>query len=279
MSGWIIENDEYEIEKFSDSIFVMSNLEIIILAAGKGTRMGGDKPKVLVDVAGRPMLSYILDAVAGAHTREPLVVIGFQAEKVKETIGQNRRYVLQEKQQGTGHAVGQAIPHLLPGTQHVIVLNGDQPLVNSASVQTLFQAHLDKNKSGKKTPLTIGTIRLPDFGDWRQTFFDFGRIVRNKKGEIEKIVEKSDATDVEKTITEVNPAYYCFDADWLRDRVSQLDTSNPQGEYYITDLIEIAQHEGAILNSVEIPAHQALGVNTPEQLAMVLEFMKNPNKK
>jgi bifunctional UDP-N-acetylglucosamine pyrophosphorylase/glucosamine-1-phosphate N-acetyltransferase len=248
----------------------MTDLEIIILAAGKGTRMGGEKPKVLTDILGRPMLSYVLDAVGKAHDREPLIVIGFQAEKVKEVIGPHKRYVLQAEQRGTGHAVKEALAYLTPGTKHVIVVNGDQPLVSAETISSLYKTHVDKNKSG---PLTMSTMKLSDFNDWRSAFYDFGRIVRDRKGTIKKIVERTDTSPAEKLITEVNPAYYCFDADWLCDRIKKINTENPQGEYYLPDLIQIAQDEGTVLNSIEIPAHQALGVNTPEQLKTVLKFL------
>jgi bifunctional UDP-N-acetylglucosamine pyrophosphorylase/glucosamine-1-phosphate N-acetyltransferase len=248
----------------------MSDLEIIILAAGKGTRMGSERPKVLVDVNGRPMLSYVLDAVAAAHPKKPLIVVGFQAEKVKEAMGPQQRYILQTAQLGTGHAVKEALAGIAADAKQVIVLNGDQPLVDGETIRLLHQAHVSQSQ-----PLTIGTIRLLDFEGWRSTFYDFGRIVRDNKGAIVKIVEKNDATEHERAITEVSPSYFCFDAAWLRDRIHRLTATNPKGEYYLTDLIHIAQSEGAILNSIEIPAHQALGVNTPEQLATVLQFLQN----
>ena len=241
------------------------------MAAGKGTRMGGDKPKVLVDVLGRPMLSYALAAIAEVQDKEPIIVVGYQAEKVKQAFGPTRRYAYQEKQLGTGHAVKTALAELAPNARHVIVLNGDHPLVDSTTIHALHTAHVAK--AGTQ-PITMCTIHLPDFADWRAPFFDFGRIVRDEQGFIKKIVEKPDATDAERTITEVNPSYFCFDAAWLRDRIGQITANNPKGEYYLTDLIQIAQREGAVLNSVEIPAHQALGVNTPDQLASALQFFK-----
>lgn len=133
---------------------------------------------------------------------------------------------------------------------------------------------MGQSKKGPAHPITICTINLPDFDAWRAPFYDFGRIIRNEQGLIKKIVEKADATDAEKKVTEVNAAYYCFDAAWLRNHIEKIDASNPKGEFYITSLIGIAQEEGAFLNSIEIPEHQGLGVNTPEQLNIALQFIK-----
>ncbi|MEI6057943.1 MAG: NTP transferase domain-containing protein [bacterium] len=255
----------------------MSDLEIIILAAGKGTRMGGEKPKVLVELAGRPMLSYILDTVAQVHDKKPIIVVGFQADKVKAAMGPGQRYVFQANQLGTGHAVREALAEVSPSAKYIIVLNGDQPLVGPTTISSLYKAHTAQTSSGQSSthqPLTISTIRVPDFTDWRMPFYDFGRIIRDEKGLIKKIVEKSEATEQEKAVTEVNPAYYCFDAEWLRDRVKNIDAVNSKGEFYITSLIGMAQAEGAILNSIEIPEHHGLGVNTPEQLTVALKFVE-----
>ncbi len=250
-------------------------LEIIILAAGKGTRMGGENPKVLTSINGRPMLSYLLDAVGDVHRQlstnaKPLIVVGFQAEKVKEAMGEHHRYAHQTVQLGTGHAVKEALASIPSDAKNIIILNGDHPLVNSDTIHSLYRAHVSQSQ-----PITICTICVPDFLDWRMTFNDFGRIIRNENGDILKIVEKNDASDPEKTVREVNAAYYCFDAAWLRDRIHQVTATKPKGEYYLTDLIGIAQREGAVLNSIEIPAHHGLGVNSPEQVKIVERFLLN----
>lgn len=246
----------------------MDDLEIIILAGGKGTRMGGDMPKVLTNVGGRPLVSYLLDAVAKVHTHEPIIVVGYQSEKVMEVLGSTRRYAVQKEQKGTGHAVRVALGHIRPEAKHVIVLYGDQPLINSDTIQAIYRQH-----KVNSSPLTLATVSVPDFGEWRGAFFDFGRIIRDASGSIIKITEKKDATDVEKKISEVNPSYFCFDANWLREKIGQITTNNAQGEYYLTDLVSLAQLDGYKLNSQEISAHEALGVNTKEQLDAVLKFL------
>lgn len=247
----------------------MQDLEIIILAAGKGTRMSGEKPKVLTDIKGRPMITYILDEVKKAHENMPILVLGYRAEDIKGVIGKTGRYALQDKQLGTGHAVHQAVPHLAKRTKRVMVLYGDHPLIDATLIIDLYNNHIKQDNS----PITLGTVLVEDFEDWRKPFYDFGRIVRNTDGKIVKITEKKDASPLELKIREVNPSYFCFDKDWLVKNISKIGTQNAQGEYYLTDLIGIAQNQGYELNSCSIPTHKALGVNTPEQLELVLQFI------
>jgi bifunctional UDP-N-acetylglucosamine pyrophosphorylase/glucosamine-1-phosphate N-acetyltransferase len=247
----------------------MTDLDIIILAAGKGTRMGGDKAKVLTPLAGKPMISHLIQSVEKAYGVKPVIVVGFQADTVKEACGPDYRYAHQEVQRGTGHAVREALVHVRPDAQQVIVLYGDHPLVSADMIQSLHTAHVSK-----KSPITLATAQVGDFNEWRKTFYEFGRIIRDLKGDIVKITEKKDANEIELAVTEINPAYFCFDAEWLRHHINTLDTKNAQGEYYLTDLISIAQKEGHILNSISIPPHEALGANTPEQLNFLLNFVK-----
>jgi bifunctional UDP-N-acetylglucosamine pyrophosphorylase / glucosamine-1-phosphate N-acetyltransferase len=256
----------------------MNDLDIIILAGGKGTRMGGDNPKVLTEVAGRPMLSYIFDTVRTVHPHPPVVVVGYQAEKVMNTFAKDLRYALQKEQRGTGHAVQVALEHVRPDAKYIFVMYGDHPLVKPDTVRAIYEKHIEQKKLWSPTrseasPITMATVRLQDFEDWRKQFHDFGRIIRDTLGSIVKIVEKKDASEAEKAITEVNPSYLCFDAKWLSERIKDLGCTNAQGEYYLTDLIGIAQQEGHFLNSLEIPPEEALGVNTPEQLQVVLGLL------
>jgi bifunctional UDP-N-acetylglucosamine pyrophosphorylase/glucosamine-1-phosphate N-acetyltransferase len=246
----------------------MDDLEIIVLAGGKGTRMGAEIPKALTDVGGKPMISYVLDAIAGVYRHESVIVVGFQSDKVIATLGESRRYALQKEQRGTGHAVHAALSHVRPDAKHVLVLYCDHPLINTDTIRALYNQHI-----GNTSPITLATVKVSDFNEWRALFFDFGRIIRDTYGSIIKITEKKDATEEEKKITEVNPSYFCFDAAWLRDKINKITTDNTQGEYYLTDLVALAQQDGHKLNSLEIPAREALGVNTKEQLAMVLDFL------
>jgi bifunctional UDP-N-acetylglucosamine pyrophosphorylase/glucosamine-1-phosphate N-acetyltransferase len=122
--------------------------------------------------------------------------------------------------------------------------------------------------------VTLGTVVVPDFDDWKKPFYDFGRIIRNKEGKILKNIEKKDATSAELEIKELNPSYFCFNLDWLIENIKKIDKKNIQGEYYLTDLIGMANDQGYELNSFVISAHEALGVNNPEQLALVSRFIK-----
>lgn len=247
----------------------MDDLEIIILAGGKGTRMGDTRPKVLTEIKGRPMLAYLLSAVEKFQQKKPLIILGYRADDVKEKIGLDYRYVLQTEQLGTGHAVRTVIPHISPKTKHVIVLYGDHPLINADTISKLYQTHISQTAS----PLTLGTIIVDDFMDWRKPFYDFGRVIKDDGGKIVKIVEKKDASLVELEIKEVSPSYFCYDYAWLKDNITKIGKQNAQGEYYLTDLVGLARDQGFKLNSCTVPTHEALGVNTPEQLSLVLQFI------
>lgn len=243
-------------------------VKIVILAAGKGTRMGGELPKVLTPVLGRPMVLHLLESVQKARVlNRPVLVVGYQADKVKAAVGDGCDFVYQAEQLGTGHAVSIA-QEASRGAEHVLVLYGDHPLISEDTITKIFEGH---QKSG--ATITMATISTPDFEGWKQSFYDFGRIIRDESGNIIKSIEKKDATEEQKQIKEVNPCYYCFDAKWLWESLSQLKNNNAQGEYYLTDVVETAFKEGKKIHSIAIPPHEGLGVNTPEQLKMVEQYL------
>lgn len=177
-------------------------------------------------------------------------------------LGPTYRYAIQTEQLGTGHAVNSARQLAENQADHILVLYGDHPYVSAETIKNLAEMHIQSDGV-----LTIATVNVPNFDDWRANFFDFGRIIRNKSGQIVKIIEKKDATDVERQITEVNPAYFCFKAGWLWRHLSKIKNKNAQGEYYLTDLISIAQSQNHAINSISIEPREALGVNIAEQLA------------
>ena len=243
-----------------------NNIQIIILAAGHGKRMKNDEvPKVLVPLHGKPMIAHLLESIVASGVCErPLLVVGQKADMVKAALGEKYDYVFQQDQLGTGHAVAMTRPVLEGKVAHVMVLYGDHPLVSVKTIRSIADEHFTK-----KTALTMATVRLPDFNDWRAGFADFGRIIRDAQGNVIAIVEKRDATASQLGITEVNPSYFCFRADWLWNQLALLRNNNSQHEYYLTDLVSAACRDREEIATVQIDAREALGVNTPEQLNVI----------
>jgi len=247
----------------------MENIQVIILAAGKGKRMNADVPKVLVPFHDKPMVDYVIEAVShsGINTK-PVLVVGYGKELVIEHCGDAVSYAEQTEQLGTGHAVKCAQNAILDQAEHVIVLYGDHPSITGAMIANLAKTHLSSNKT-----LTMATVTIPDFEGWYKAFLAFGRIIRDEDGVILKNVEYKDATDTEKEIKEVNPAYFCFKKEWLFSKLEQIKNENSQGEYYLTDLVKYAAEDGGIA-SVAISPEEALGVNTIEQLKEIESIVK-----
>jgi len=246
------------------------NKQVVILAAGKGTRMNIDMPKVLAPILGRPMIEHVLDATAKVLAdQKPVVVVGFQGEKVQHQIGDRAQVVWQPEQLGTGHAVAAARQALADHRGAIMVLYGDHPLVNYKTIENLFRLH---EQSG--TVLSMMTTAVEDFNEWRQGFFGFGRILRNGGGGICGIKELKDCTDEEKQIRELNPGYYCFDSDWLWNNIDELKNDNAQKEYYLTDLVKRAFEQNKNISETKIHPIECLGINTREQLELVEQLMK-----
>lgn len=250
-------------------------LQIIILAAGKGKRMNSDQPKVLCTLAGRPIIFYLFDTIQKLKLpNKPITVVGYQAQKVKDAIGDLSDYVYQPEQLGTGHAVFCAKNNLKNFDGDILVLYGDMPLIKPATIEKIYQSHQDN-----QALLTLATTTVEDFNDWRAGFYSFGRILRNDKNEIIGIKEKADSTPKELLITEVNPSYFCFNSRWLWNNIDKLKTDNNQKELYLTDLIKIAFAQNLKINSVAIDVYECLGINTPEQLNLVEKLLIKKSKK
>lgn len=247
------------------------NIRVVILAAGKGKRMGASElPKVLHEVLGKPMLSYVIDAVTASGIDEkPVVIVGHMADKVKEACADRCEYVLQPELKGTGDAVMKAQPLLEGIVDDVMVLVGDQPFTSAASIRRLADMHLASGAT-----LTIGTVTVPDYEDWRKSFADFGRIVRSSDGSVLRIVEVKDASPGELAIREIFPSFYCFKASWLWKSLSTLTTDNAQGEYYLTALLSHAIADSVPVMTVPLRPEEALGINTVEQLEIAERLMR-----
>ena len=248
----------------------MVKFRIVILAAGIGKRMKNPNlPKALTPLKGKPMLQYLLDAVAQSGIdRRPAIVIGKSADQVKTAFGDDYDYILQAEQLGTGHAVMAAKSKLIGQSENILVLYSDQPLISSQTIKNITATHLSQNKV-----ITMGTVTVPDFDDWRAGYYDFGRIIRNRAGELTGIIERRDATSATLEGKELNPSYFCFKADWLWPNLDQLENTNGQGEYYLTDLIKLAVSQGQAIATVAIEPKEALGVNSIDQLKLIEQFI------
>lgn len=237
----------------------------IVLAAGKGTRMKSPLPKVLYPVLGRPMIHWVLDALEKIGIERTILVVGYEADSVKrELAGRSGiEFALQEQQLGTGHAVQMAAPLLSVADQSVVVLAGDSPLVQPASLKRL----LERFEAGNYDCL-LGTLH-------KENPFGLGRIVRDASGQFTKIVEQKDANDDEKQITEVNMSTYAFRTEALLWALLRLSNQNAQGEFYLTDCPAILRNAG---NRVEAAAVlepcESLSINTQEEAQLVEAKMK-----
>jgi len=253
-----------------ETTFPMTPIDILIMAAGKGTRMKSRIPKVLQRLAGRPLLHHVLDQAAPLQARSAIVITGHGATEVEAATsgvtstlgGFDLKFVRQEPQLGTGHAVQQAVPHLRDdGT--VVVLSGDVPLTQPETLRALVQAGAASGAlaGAASGALALLTVTLPDPTG-------YGRIVRNANGAVQGIVEHKDASDAQRAITEVYSGIMAVPARLLTPWLARLTNDNAQGEYYLTDIVAMAVADGVPVVAHRITdALQVAGVNSPLQLA------------
>src|SRR5690554_2190192 len=201
----------------------------VILAAGKGTRMKSKQYKVLHEVCGKPMVQHIVDQLKESNMDKVITVVEHGAEKVKEQLGTDVSYVLQEEQLGTGHAVMQAAPLLENEVGTTVVVCGDTPLLKRSTIEALIEEH--EAKQAKATILTT-TVDDPT---------GYGRIIRSDDDSVKRIVEQKDASSDELLVKEINTGTYCFDNKALFKALKNVNNENAQGEYYLPDVIEILQ--------------------------------------
>ncbi len=236
----------------------------VILAAGKGTRMKSDLPKVLHPILGKPMIHYSLAAAQKAADRTPVLVIGHQSERIESALAnQDCDFAYQKEQLGTGHAVLQAKNLLQGKTDLVLVTYGDMPAVRASTLQHL----VDTQRENSQGPLTMLTVTVEDPRG-------FGRVVRNNQGAVAAVVEDAAATPAQREIRELNAGMYCFDAEWLWNALENLSLS-PQGEYYLTDLIASAVNENLTVSAVSADDRQELiGINNRVHLAEAAKILQ-----
>lgn len=239
-------------------------LDVLILAAGLGTRMRSNLAKVLHRLDGRPLINHVCRTATALAPRKVYVVIGHQGEDVKTAVleeldGDHAEFVWQKQQLGTGHAVNQAREFLENEDSTLLVLSGDVPMIRAETLAALVQQH--RSHRGKGAACTILTVKLDDPTG-------YGRIVRDDHGLFDRIVEQKDATEDERKVKEINSGIYCYDTRKLFRALSQVKNENAQGEYYLTDVPTLLRNEGediAIYHHND--SHEIEGINNRVQLA------------
>ncbi len=244
----------------------MKQLATIILAAGKGKRMKSDNPKVVFELAGKPMINRVIETADKMNSDIIIVVVGYKKDIVIDTVPKNKKikFVEQKEQNGTGHAVMVTKETLQNFDGNVFILCGDVPLLRYQTLEKMLTHHQKVNAT-----CTVLTAVMDDA-------LKYGRIVRNESGSIERIIEYKDATTEQKEIMEINTGIYCFDAQSLFWPLDQITSNNNQNEYYLTDTLEILNNSGKLVTSVLLEdMTEASGVNSKEQLMnLEKEFFK-----
>ncbi len=238
----------------------------IVLAAGKGTRLHSaehDKPKALREALGKPLLGYVLDALDFLPKSDTVVVVGYKRDQVTAAFP-DYPFAVQDPQNGTGHAVACAGDYLRDFTGTVLVCCGDMPLLRRETYEALLETHA---QNGCVCTFLTGTSDVP---------LPFGRILRDRDGSFLRVVEDGDCTPEQKEIRELNAGVYAFDCQELLQCLSLLRNDNVQGEYYLTDVPELMRGRGGKIGlCFRELGSEILGVNTPEQLALVEEVLRN----
>ena len=240
----------------------MSNVSAIILAAGAGTRMKSSKSKLVHEVCFRPIVKWVYQAAEGAGAGKIVTVVGHQAQQVKECLGEDKLYALQEEQLGTGDAVKSAMPNIDDGGC-VLVLSGDVPLISQETLREAVEYHL-KNRFA--ATIITADVEEPT---------GYGRGIRDENDSVKYIVEEKDATAAQKVVTEINSGLYCFDTGLLRAALNELGNDNAQGEYYLTDTIAILLRTGYRIGAFRLADDkEIMGINDKVQLSQANEAMK-----
>jgi len=237
----------------------------VVMAAGKGTRMKSDLPKVLFPVLGRPMIEFVLDALFAGGVDEAVVVVGYRADDVRRTLEHRDRirFVHQEEQLGTGHAVMVCEEALAGHDGAVLVVAGDSPMMQSESIAALL-AEYDRRHAA----CIFGTAH-------KDNPAGLGRVLRDENGDFTAIIEEKDATEAQRRVTEVNMSYYVFHSPDLFDALSRIRPDNAQGEYYVTDCPGVMKSSGKEVRALDVlKSVESLSVNTVEQLAAVEAAMQ-----
>ena len=243
-------------------------IKSIILAAGKGTRMKSDTPKVLHTIFDKTLVGYVIDAVNNTGLAdENFVIVGHQAERVEEYINENydnAKCVLQSPQLGTGHAVSMALPYLKDFDGEVIILCGDTPLITSETIKEFVEYHREN-----QSDLTVMSAIF-------ENPTNYGRIIRNQDGSLNSIVEEKDATPEQKAVKEINAGIYCINWAKIKPAFNELTSNNAQGEYYLTDIIKWGNEKNLSVNAYTLKNNEEIfGINSKTHLAEATKMLNN----
>jgi len=231
--------------------------------------MGSELPKVLVPLKGKPMIHYLMESVMAAKPKlKPIVVVSPENKKVigEALASYQVDYAVQGEQLGTGHAVSCARDYIDSRASDIFVLNGDHPFYRLETIKNFPLKH--------HGILSMITVVLPDFRDWRSVFYHWGRIIRGKDKTVQEIKEFKDATSEEKAILEVNPNCFCFNKDWFFSNIDKVQDDNKAHEFYLTDMVKIAFDQNDIIQTSSIEPREAMGINSPEEL-IIAENLSN----
>ena len=236
----------------------------IVLAAGAGTRMKSKKPKVAHEVLGKPLVRWVVDAAREAGVERVVSVVGYAREQVAPLVEGDTEIVVQEQQNGTAGAVAVCADALADFDGSLVVLSGDCPLISSETIAALVKAREDADAA-----VVVLSMEL-------ENPFGYGRIIRGEDGSVVRIVEQKDATPEEAAVCECNSGFYCFDAKALFAALSKVGSDNAQGEFYLTDVLEICRNEGRVVTALTAQdPTECLGVNSRAQLAQAASVMRD----
>jgi bifunctional UDP-N-acetylglucosamine pyrophosphorylase/glucosamine-1-phosphate N-acetyltransferase len=241
----------------------MPEIEAVVLAAGKGKRMVSALPKVLHTICGRPMIAYVVETLEKVGVTSPIIVVGHGGEQVHAALGDGPRYAVQAEQLGTGHAVMQAIPLLEGHAGTVLIIYGDVPFLRAETIETLLDHH--RRQRAAATILT----------DLRDDPTGYGRVIRDGRGNVQRVVEETDASAEERQVREINAGMYAVEAGALRDALRRIEPANAQGEYYLTDVVHHLLQGGHTVAAVVAGSSQeAAGINSRAELAEAEAVMR-----
>ena len=245
----------------------MSKVTCMILAAGQGTRMNSERPKVLFDLLGKPVLVRLLESLVKGPQATFLIVVGKESQVLREKLGAalpkvKLAFAVQKEQRGTGHAVAAGLPSVARTSSQVLVVNGDLPLLTAGSVARIADVHRREGAA-----VTIATSVLDDPSG-------YGRILRKSSGRILGIREERDCSPSEREIHQVNAGIYCFARSFLEANIVRLSSSNSQKEFYLTDLVELASMStGLPVAEAEVPGEEIAGINTRGDMASIEQIL------